>query len=193
MKIRFMTALLCLAYFLTAPLGHANEALATKSALDLAGKAVDPLDNITNRAVVLIFVASECPISNGYAPELKRLNEKFAPKEVKFWLVYPNADDTAGVIRRHAREYQLQLEALRDPHHALVKRSKATVTPEAAVFIARGRMVYHGRLDDRHIALGKQRPEATQHDLEEVLQAIVDGKKPPTSFRKPVGCYIQEH
>jgi hypothetical protein len=47
-------------------------------------------------------------------------------------------------------------------------------------------------LDDRHIALGKQRPEATQHDLEEVLNTIVEGKKVPTSFRKPVGCYIQE-
>ncbi len=187
MKIRFGFLPLLLACVLTV----ANAA-DTKTSLDLEGKAIDPLASSTNRAVVLIFVASECPISNGYAPELSRLKEKYAAKGVKFWLVYPNADDTSDVILRHTGEYQLQLNVLRDPQHALVKRAKATVTPEAAVFIPRGRMVYHGRLDDRHIALGKQRPEATQHDLEEVVSAIVEGKKVPTSFRKPIGCYIQE-
>jgi hypothetical protein len=165
---------------------------ATKSALDLTGKLVDPFQNITNKAVVLIFVGRECPISNGYAPEIRRLSQKFAAPGVKFWLVYPSSDDIAELIRQHTREYQLELDVLRDPQHTLVKRAKATVTPEVAVFVPGGRMVYHGRIDDRNVALGKQRPEATEHDLERALEAIRDGKKPRTSFRKPVGCYISE-
>jgi hypothetical protein len=164
---------------------------AKQGAVDLAGNLVDPLHNVTNRALVLIFIGRECPISNGYAPELKRLKEKFAPEGVKFLLIYPNSDDTPDLIRRHIREYQLDCEALRDPAHTLVKRAQATVTPEVAVFAA-NRFVYRGRIDDRHVALGKQRPEARQHDLEEALASILAGKKPAASFRKPVGCYIPE-
>src|SRR5438876_1152232 len=41
-----------------------------QTAVDLSGTAIDPLTHITNKAVVLIFVSSECPISNRYAPEI---------------------------------------------------------------------------------------------------------------------------
>jgi len=53
-------------------------------------------------------------------------------------------------------------------------------------------LVYHGRIDNRYADLGKERPEATQHDLEEVLKAIVQGKPVPYSTAKAVGCYIPE-
>ena len=29
---------------------------------------------------VLIFISTDCPISNRYAPEIKRLHDEFAPK-----------------------------------------------------------------------------------------------------------------
>jgi hypothetical protein len=163
-----------------------------QAATDLSGLAVDPLGHITNQAVVLIFVSRECPISNRYAPEIRRLNSKFAPLGVKFWLVYPNRDESAEAIRQHASDYQLDCGVLRDPAHALVKRARATVTPEAAVFLPNARLAYHGRIDNRHVAFGKERSEASQHDLEDVLQAILDAKPLPSVSKPAVGCYIPE-
>ena len=163
-----------------------------RTALDLSGQAVDPLSQITNKAVVLIFVSSECPISNRYAPEIRRLHEKFSAQGIKFLLVYPNADDSTTAIRQHTNDYQFGCAPLRDPGHVLVKRAKATVTPEAAVFMPNGRLAYHGRIDNRNVSFGKERPEATQHDLQDVLQAVLKGK-PPSGLSTPaIGCYIAE-
>ena len=47
---------------------------------------------------MLIFAASDCPISNRYVPEIARLTNEFSPQGVRFWWVYPNGADTASVI-----------------------------------------------------------------------------------------------
>ena len=42
---------------------------------------------------VLVFTTTDCPISNRYAPEIKRLSETFSGK-ARFVLVYPAASDS---------------------------------------------------------------------------------------------------
>jgi len=160
--------------------------------VDLAGHAIDPFDTTDAKAMVFIFISTECPISNRYAPEIRRVEEEFARSGVRFWLVYADPDTSSDAIRNHVKEYYLPQQVLRDPRHALVRIAKARVTPEGAVFLPGGRLVYHGRIDNRYADLGKERPEATQHDLEEVLKAIVQGKPVPYSTAKAVGCYIPE-
>jgi hypothetical protein len=141
-----------------------------------------------NKATVLLFVSSECPISNRYAPEIRRLHEKFSTNGIRFRLVYP--DDKAESIQTHTNQYGLSMGTTRDPNHELVKRGQVTVTPEAAVFTPEGRLVYHGRIDNRHVALGKERPVATEHDLEEVLDDLIEGRRVRYGYRQAIGCYI---
>ena len=69
---------------------------------DLNDHLIDPFDEArAGKAVVFLFVSVDCPISNRYAPEARRLEERFAPEGVAFWLVYPNASETPAAIRRH--------------------------------------------------------------------------------------------
>ena len=129
----------------------------------LTGAPVDALQAPAGtKAIVFLFTSTDCPISNRYAPEVRRIAEAFGSKGVVFRLVYPNPAETAAQIREHmaAFAYAGATEALRDPAHALVKFAGATVTPEAAVY-AGGRIVYRGRIDDRHVELGVERPAAT--------------------------------
>jgi len=161
-------------------------------AFDLAGHTLDPFTDADAKAIVCIFISTDCPISNRYAPEIRRVEEEFARTGVRFWLVYADADTSAEAIRKHIKEYRLPQQALRDPRQTLVRLAQARVTPEGAVFLPGRRLVYHGRIDNRYADLGKERPEATQHDLEEVLKAIVQGKPVPYSTAKAVGCYIPE-
>jgi thiol-disulfide isomerase/thioredoxin len=157
--------------------------------MDLNGKPVDPF--VTHdKALVLVFLSPDCPISNRYAPEIQRLSQKFESRGAKFWLVYPDAEVAAGTIREHLREYRYSLPALRDPHHALVKRAGARVTPEAAVFDSKGRLVYRGRIDDRYVDFGQERAAPTKRDLSDAVEASLDGKAvvPPRS--RAIGCYI---
>jgi hypothetical protein len=107
--------------------------------------------------------------------------------------VYPNPAESASAIRQHmtAFAYAGAAQAFRDPEHALVKAAGATVTPEAAVF-AGGRFVYRGRIDDRYVDLGLERPAATKRDLADALAAVIAGKPvtPPTT--QAVGCFIAD-
>jgi len=174
--------------------GKAASTLAAEGPVDLDGKAVEPFANSKEaKTTVLVFLSCECPISNRYAPELRRLREHFATNtSASFWLVYPNRDETNEAIRKHTNEFQLPMNVLRDPQHLLVKRAKVTVTPEAAVFGPKGDLVYHGRIDNRYVAFGKERPQATEHDLEEVLTQVTEGKTGHIAPRKAVGCYISD-
>jgi hypothetical protein len=164
----------------------------TGSARDLAGQSVNPLADDQAKAVVLLFVSTECPIANRYAPETERLAAEFRPQGVRFWRVYPNRDESAEAIRRHSTDYGYTMDALRDTEHWLVRKTGARTTPEAAVFTPGARLAYLGRIDDLYVALGVQRKVATEHNLREALVAILAGKRVPRAAVPAVGCSIPD-
>jgi thiol-disulfide isomerase/thioredoxin len=142
------------------------------------------------KAVVLLFVRTDCPISNRYAPELQRIYQKYSLKGVDFRLVYPETGLTPDKAEKHRKEYGYTIPALLDSGHEYVTRARAHFTPETAVFV-HGQLIYLGRIDDRYVDLGKARPEAARHDLDEVLAALVAGKSVRPRETKAVGCAIE--
>jgi len=192
---RIPRASFCAVFLVLLPLAARIESSAGQAgktlAEDLDGKALDPFSVSTGRAVVLLFVRIDCPISNRYAPLLQQLSQKFRGK-ADFWLVYPDREQTASQIRTHLRDFHYSLPALRDTHHALVKRSQATITPEAAVFDSSGRLVYHGRIDNGYEDFGRARPTATTHELDNAVTAAVDGRALTPNHASAVGCYISD-
>lgn len=160
---------------------------------NLQDKLLDPFQAPQGtKAVVLVFTSTDCPISNRYAPEVRRLYDKFAARGVVFWLVYPNPAESLKTTRDHVKAYSYPMDALRDPRHALVKRARATVTPEAAVFDQNGRLLYHGRIDDRYVALGLERTAPTRRDLDEALTAVLAGTPVPQPATQAVGCFLAD-
>jgi hypothetical protein len=162
--------------------------------VDGGSNAVDPLVAPAGvKAIVFLFTSTDCPISNRYAPEVHRLATTYGPKGVVFRLVYPNPAETAKGIRKHmaAFSYVGATQAFRDPKLDLVKFVGATITPEAAVVVG-GKVVYRGRIDDRYVDLGLERPAATTHDLGDALEAVVAGRTVPHPTTQAVGCYIAD-
>ncbi len=162
-----------------------------RSAFDLEGHSVNPLE-FTNFATVLIFVGIDCPISNKYSPEIHRLRSLFENQGVAFWMIYPDSDARPDEIRKHARAFDLGNKILRDPNHFLVKMAQATVTPQAAIFDRNRDLVYCGRIDDRYVALGKERIQATRKDLEINLNLLVKGEPIVQKRTKSIGCQIPD-
>jgi hypothetical protein len=144
------------------------------------------------RAVVLLFLSVECPVSNRYAPELRRLRDHFTRRGMVFRHVYPNPRESAQAIRAHAGAYGLLAEPIRDPAHSLVRKAGVTTTPEAAVFDAAGRRVYKGRLDDRFVSLGVMRAAPIRRELEAALEAVIAGATPEPPMGPAVGCFIAD-
>lgn len=160
---------------------------------DLDGRPVDPLERAADvKAVVLVFTSIECPISNRYAPDIRRLYDKFTADGVRFWLIFANPPDSPEAIRAHVKAFGYPMGVLRDPRQDLVRLTQVTVTPEAAVFDRRGTIVYRGRIDDRYADLGIDRQTPTRRDLEEALTATLAGRAVPNPITQAVGCFLQD-
>ncbi len=163
----------------------------TGAPVDLGGNPQNPFSG-SARARVFLFVRTDCPITNRYAPELARIGAEFKNRGVAFWLIYPDATETAAAIEKHIAEYRFPGTPLRDPGHELVKRAEATVAPEAAVFDAAGRLQYHGRIDDLYVDIGKARPAARTHDLEDAISAVLAGRAVAQPETQAIGCSLAD-
>jgi hypothetical protein len=174
-----------------AALPSVAQTVRSASAENLDGKPVDPFRPSTGKLVVLLFVRTDCPISNRYAPTIRKLHEEFRGK-ADFWLVYPDAGESAGRIRTHGEQFHFVIPALRDVHRNLVKRSHATITPEAAVFDSAGKLVYHGRIDDWYEDFGRSRAAPTTQELDNAIRNTLEGKATVPDHANAVGCYISD-
>lgn len=158
---------------------------------NLEGRNVDPFQ-LSADAYVFFFVQMNCPISNRYVPEIRRLFQMYGQGGTRFFLVYVNPREAGGEIERHLEEFSLTLPVLLDPEHHMVRKSAADVTPECSVFSSTGDLLYRGRIDNRYFGLGRARPAATRFDLEEVLQALRKGETPEFRETEAFGCFISD-
>ncbi len=160
------------------------------SLFDTAGRVHTPAEWSGRRAVVLLFVSTDCPLSNGYVPELTRIAHDYSRRGVAFYAVQGDATIADGEVRRHAKEFGYTFPYLLDPRESLAAYTGATTTPEAAVVSARGELLYLGRIDNRLEDYGKQRIQVTEFDLRDALDAILAGKPVPRARTKALGCAI---
>src|SRR3984893_4061201 len=165
--------------------------LARQTVIDIHGSPDEVLAQGRGKVLVFIFVRTDCPISNRYAPLLQQMNKKYG-QQAAFRLVFPDKNESTDKIRRYLRDYNYQLTAIRDLDHALVKKTMAKATPEAAVFDAKGQLVYHGRIDNLYEHIGQSRRAASTHELADAIEAASKGANPPVATREAVGCFISD-
>ncbi len=186
-RITFLSLLLLVPFLLLAPAFCA----AQQTPQDLDGNAVNPIKSNAGQSVVLVFLGGECPISGRYAPTIQRIIHEHE-KDVRFYLVFPDKSETPQDIRKYLHDYGYSITALRDPDHVLVRQAHAQITPEAAVFDAKGSLIYHGRIDNLYASFGHARSAPTTHELEDAIHAALAGRAPSNVEVAGVGCYISD-
>jgi len=144
------------------------------------------------RAVVFVFLVTDCPISNSYMPELNRLHADYGSRGVRLFLIQADPQLSIDDAREHARQYQLQPPVVLDKRHVWVRKVGATVTPQAAVLSPADILLYIGRIDNRYVGFGKRREQVTSHDLRDALDAILTGGSVSQPRTQAVGCDIPD-
>ena len=157
--------------------------------LDLDGRSADPFRSAGSKIVVLLFLRTDCPISNRYAPTIQELSVRYAG-HVAFYLIYPIKSESSDQIRKHLLDFGYHVPALRDPGLKLARASQVSITPEAAVFSPARKLLYHGRIDDWYVEFTRARRAPTTHDLADSNEAAVSGKPLSAASIPAVGCYI---
>src|SRR5262245_61413521 len=102
-----MTFPFTLAIVLAVGAGKPTAAVTRFALLDSAGNQHTSAAWKEHKAIVLVFRGTECPVSNGYAPEYRRLAERYRKKGVRFYGVHPDPDLTAAAVGKHAAEYRI--------------------------------------------------------------------------------------
>ena len=142
-------------------------------------------------ANLLVFVASDCPISNGYAPEIQRICRDYRTKGVACSLVYEDVSIDPERVRAHRDAYGYKdIASVIDGDGAIAERARATVTPQAVIVGPGGIVKYRGRIDNQYAALGKPRRVVTVHDLREALDALLAGRAIAHLDTGAFGCFI---
>ncbi len=159
-------------------------------AISAAFVAPDPF-RPDGKANVLVFVTSDCPISNGYAPKIQRVCAEYAAAGVKCTLVYEDVSIDEASVRVHQREYGYRdLSAVIDRDGAIARRARATVTPQVVVVGTDGGIKYRGRIDNQYAALGQPRRVVTSHDLRAAIEAVLADRRIAQPETEAFGCFI---
>jgi len=141
------------------------------------------------RAVVVVFLGTECPLAKLYGPRLTELEAEYGPRGVAFVGIASNQQDSLLEIGQYVRVHKIGFPILKDPSQQAADQFGATRTPEAFVLDSRGEILYRGRIDDQ-FGIGYQRAKEVRRDLAIALGEILANKPVSTPITEPVGCYI---
>jgi AhpC/TSA family len=161
--------------------------------IDLQGK-IHALGQNDGRCVrVLVFLGSECPVSQASVPALNRLAEEIAKpgRQVELCGVWSDATVTRAEAVKHFAEWKVAFPVLHDSARLLAEHLKPTHVPEAFVLGMDGQLVYRGAIDNAFEAIGRRRAQVDQHYLEDAIRAALTGQTASVAFTKAVGCYFE--
>jgi peroxiredoxin len=152
---------------------------------DLKGTPVN-YSALKGDTTVVMFIATKCPISNGYNERMKALYTDYAAKGVKFVFINANSTEPADEVAEHARSHGFAFPVYKDNGNLVADRFGAQVTPEAFVMDNTGTIRYHGYIDD---SLNESRMKV--QGLRNALDTVLAGKSVTAAETKAFGCTIK--
>src|SRR5262247_3513944 len=64
------------------------------------------------KAVVIFFMTTDCPISNGYVPEMNRMRKAYQGRPVAFYAVQTDTTIPERDVRQHAKDFDFSFPVL---------------------------------------------------------------------------------
>lgn len=150
------------------------------------GKLESVYGDRKQKATVVMFIATRCPVSNAYNERMTTIAQEYMKKGVRFVGINSNFIEPTEEVAQHAKQHGFPFPVLKDEGNKIADHFNAQFTPEIFVMDAKGVLRYHGRIDD------SQNPaNITSHDLRITLDALLAGKNPPREETKAFGCTIK--
>ena len=154
---------------------------------DYDGKEHSLSDYKDSKAIVIIFVATECPVSNAYNSRMEELFKEYSSKGISFLGINSNKAESVVDMKEHAEENGLTFTILKDKNNVIADEFDASVTPEVYVLNGDYEILYHGRIDN-----SKKESDVETQDLKNALNEILAGKDVTNKATKAFGCSIKK-
>jgi hypothetical protein len=157
---------------------------------DLQGKIIDLGENQGQHPRAIVFLGTECPISNAAIPALNQLHADLGER-ASVMGVMSDRTVTRAEAQAHFENFDAAFPVLFDASGVLEAQLQPTHVPEAFVFDARDQLVYRGGLNNAYVELGRRRPNVERHYLRDALSAVLQGKPVSPAYVEPVGCLVE--
>ena len=142
---------------------------------------------------VYYFMGEQCIISQNFTDEMRRLHAEFTPQGVEFIGMFPNGYSTKKGLSDFKEKYAIPFELILDDKQVMMQKFGVKISPEVVVFDSRKKEVlYHGRINNRYVRVGRRRPQATTTDLQDALQAIQENQPIAVKKTQAIGCFITQ-
>src|SRR5262249_14753011 len=158
---------------------------------DPVGKTIALRDFKDHKAIVVVFLSFECPVSTGYSRTLADLHEKYHARGVAFCGISCNAEEKPADLAKRVQEFKLPFPVLRDEKCAAADLLRAQTTPEAFVLDHNFVLRYRGRIDDEYAKRLVKNRQVTHHDLRDALDELLAGKPVSHPLTEAVGCPLR--
>lgn len=144
------------------------------------------------KVLVVIFTANHCPYAQAYEQRICSLAELYWPQGVQFVSICSNdprgyPEDSFENMCAKSKLLGFPFPYLHDETQITAKAYNAQCTPECFVFDEKRVLRYRGRVDDNY----RDPTLATQHDLANAIEAILNGMNVPIPLTPALGCSIK--
>jgi peroxiredoxin len=179
----------------TAPLSLALGAKAPMSDVKMktaAGTMVSIADVKGAKGTLVVFTCNACPWAKKWEERIVKLGNDASKKGVGVIAINANdpgvnADDGYATMQTRAKERGMKYAYAMDATSGIARAFGATRTPEAFLFDANGKLVYHGTIDDN----ADDAAAVKEPYLANAVNAVAGGKAVPIPQTKALGCGIK--
>ena len=166
--------------------------MADQKMKNVDGQAIAVADVRGAKGTLVVFTCNACPYAKAWEDRIVALGNEYKSKGIGVIAVNANdpgkvAEDGHDQMKTRAREKNFAFPYVVDATSGLARAYGATRTPEAFLFDAQGKLVYHGTIDDN-----AQDPEkVSSRYLSDALAAVASGKDVAVKETKAMGCGIK--
>ena len=156
------------------------------------GRQLSVADVAGSKGTLVIFSCNHCPWVKAWETRIVELGNTYGKRGIG--VIAVNANDPAShtedgydamVVRAKERNYQFPYVV--DSGSTVARAFGAERTPEAYLFDASGKLVYHGTIDDNAEDAGA----AKQHFLHDALESVASSQPVTVKETKALGCSIK--
>lgn len=156
------------------------------------GQEVALADARGEKGTLVVFTCNSCPWAQAWEGRVAALGNAWSKKGVGVIAINSNdpevkAEDDLDGMRARAKKLGMKFAYAVDATSDLARAFGATRTPEAFLFDADGKLVYHGAIDDN----AREPAKVKNRYLEDAVKAVSAGKAVPTAETKALGCSIK--
>ncbi|QKG79440.1 thioredoxin family protein [Tenuifilum thalassicum] len=159
------------------------------------GKMISLADYKDAKGFIVIFSCNHCPFVKAYEDRIIELHKKFEPKGFPVVAINSNdpnvvPEDSYEKMIERAKEKDFPFAYLFDEGQNVYPKYGATRTPHVFILSKnKGNLVveYIGTIDDNY----KDASAVKTKYVEDAVNALLAGKKPPVTETKAIGCSIK--